>query len=403
VTRYLVVAGLFALSLITYIDRAAISSAKGPISTEMSFDDQAMGAVFGAFALGYALAQIPSGWFADRAGPRLMLTAVVTAWSLLTAATGSVTSYLWMLVVRFLFGAAEAGAFPGSARAIYNWLPGSERGRANGIIFSASRLGAALAFPLMDWMLRNWNWRVSFYLLAIPGFAWALLWALWFRNEPAVAPPREDAVAAEELSFAQIFRSGPMVLAMAQYFFTNFTTFLALSWMLPYLRDRYQLSSTQAAAYAMLPLLFGAASQWATGFMVDRLYLSRFRSWSRALPAITGFALSASGLIAVTGAASAEVAVVCFVAAAFGADMTISPSWAYCMDIAGRRSGALTGSMNMMGNLGSFVSANAFPFLFRATGSASAYFLMTAALSVAGMLCWVRMRSLLASRQTALV
>ena len=74
--RYLVVAGLFVLSLITYIDRAAISSAKEAMAGELAMSDQAMGAVFSAFALGYAIAQIPAGWFADRAGPRLMLSAV---------------------------------------------------------------------------------------------------------------------------------------------------------------------------------------------------------------------------------------------------------------------------------------------------------------------------------------
>jgi MFS family permease len=82
--RYLIVASLFVLSLITYIDRAAISSAKTPMAAELGLSDQAMGAVFGAFALGYALAQVPSGWFADRFGPRLALSTVVTIWSLFT-------------------------------------------------------------------------------------------------------------------------------------------------------------------------------------------------------------------------------------------------------------------------------------------------------------------------------
>ena len=111
--KYLVVAAIFTLSLVTYIDRAAISSAKGAIAADLSLSDAAMGAVFSAFALGYALAQIPSGWFADKFGPRIALTAVVTLWSLFTALTGSVSRFATLLVVRFLFGMAEAGAFPG--------------------------------------------------------------------------------------------------------------------------------------------------------------------------------------------------------------------------------------------------------------------------------------------------
>ena len=64
------IAGLFALSMITYIDRAAISSVKSAMGSDLGLNDAAMGAVFGAFALGYALAQVPAGWVADRFGPR---------------------------------------------------------------------------------------------------------------------------------------------------------------------------------------------------------------------------------------------------------------------------------------------------------------------------------------------
>ena len=142
--RYAVVFALFVLSMITYIDRVCISTAKDPISRELGLSDSAMGMVFGSFALGYALAQIPSGWFADKFGPRIALALVVTAWSALTAFTGAAWSLTSLVVIRFLFGVGEAGAFPGCARAVCNWLPVGERGRANGVLFSGSRLGAAL-------------------------------------------------------------------------------------------------------------------------------------------------------------------------------------------------------------------------------------------------------------------
>jgi MFS transporter, ACS family, glucarate transporter len=388
-----IVGSLFVLSLITYVDRAAISSAKDAMAAELSLSNQSMGAVFSAFALGYALAQIPAGWLVDRVGPRLMLGGVVSLWSLLTALTGAVSSIGVMLGVRFLFGVAEAGAFPASARVFYNWLPSSRRGRANGIIFSGSRLGAALAFPLMAWLLANWNWRACFYLLAIPGLAWALGWSLWFRNEPPTAPHRDDPSGWTGFSFLQVFRSRVMLLAMAQYFATNFVTFLCLSWMLPYLKDRYRLPAPEAAFYAMIPLLVGATSQWVTGFVVDRLYQSRYRDWSRRLPAMIGFSLAAAGVAAIPLAPDAAVATACFAAAAFGAEITISPSWAFCMDIGGRRSGAVTGAMNMAGNLGSFVTANVFPFLQTLTGSATAYFELVAVMSVAGAVCWLGMKA----------
>jgi len=83
----------------------------------------------------------------------------------------------------------------------------------------------------------------------------------------------------------------------------------------------------------------------------------------------------------------------CFTLAVFGSDMTVSPGWVFCADIAGKNAGSVSGGMNMIGNLGSFVSANAFPVLAAATGSASAYFLVAAVLNSIGILCWLRMRT----------
>ena len=394
VRRYAVVFVLFVLSMITYIDRVCISTAKEPISAEMSLSDSAMGMVFSAFALGYALAQIPSGWFADKAGPRIALTIVVGAWSVLTALTGAAWNLISLIAIRFLFGIGEAGAFPCSARAIVNWLPPGERGRANGVLFSGARLGGALAFPLLAWMLARWPWRESFLILGCAGIAWALFWLLWFRDYPEGRKSADEAASLATVSLGSLVHSRRMALAMAQYFASNFTSFLSLSWMLPYLKKQYELSASTAAAYAMLPLLLGAASQWLSGWLVDAIYHSEWRAWSRRLPAMIGFAFSAAALLALTQAKSAEAAIVCFTVAAFGADMTISPSWVFCADIAGSKAGSISGAMNMLGNLGSFVSANAFPYLHGLTGSASAYFAVAALMNVSALFIWYHMYSM---------
>src|ERR1017187_2519769 len=114
--RWAVVAALFSLAMLTIVDRVAISAAKGDMSRELGLSDVTFGLIFGSFALGYALFQIPAGYFADRFGPRRVVTAVVVAWSLLTTTTALVRGAALLIGVRFLFGAAEAGAFPASAR-----------------------------------------------------------------------------------------------------------------------------------------------------------------------------------------------------------------------------------------------------------------------------------------------
>ena len=390
--RYVVVAALFILSLVTYIDRAAISTAKGPMAGELQLSDAHMGLVFSAFALGYAAAQIPSGWFADRIGPRRALAIVVILWSLLTSLTGAMTRLIPLLAVRFLFGVAEAGAFPGSARVFYNWLPAAERGIANGILFSGALLGGAVAFPFYSWLLDNYSWRGAFYILGVPGVVWALCWLTWFRDYPRERIVHEHT-AGPERNLGTLLRSRGMVLAMAQYFAGNFTFYICISWMHPYLIEQYGLTQREAARYAMVPLLCGASSNWVAGLVVDALYKSRFRAWSRRIPGMAGFALATAGVLWVSVAGDATSAIVGFAVATFGVEMTISPSWAFCLDIGGKSAGTTSATMNMAGNFGGFVSTNAFPLLRRLAGSPTAYFQTAALLNLAAIFCWWAMRS----------
>jgi ACS family glucarate transporter-like MFS transporter len=173
--------------------------------------------------------------------------------------------------------------------------------------------------------------------------------------------------------------------------------------MYPYLQEHYRLSPAEAARYAMIPLIAGATSQWIAGFVVDLLCRSRWRAWSRRLPAMGGFLVAAGGVFALTLAETPVAVVACFTIATFGTEVTISPSWSFCLDIGAANSGAVSGIMNMAGNLGAFASATAFPLMSRLTGNTTAYFQLAALMDVGAMACWVWMRSLSASASEGVV
>jgi ACS family glucarate transporter-like MFS transporter len=179
---------------------------------------------------------------------------------------------------------------------------------------------------------------------------------------------------------------------MVQYFASNFTFFICFSWLLPYLKDHYQLSATQAGVYASIPLYFGAAANWLSGLTVDWIYRRGYWKFSRLFPAVLGFGLAAVSLVVGANMPTVQGAVACFALATFGVDLTLSPSWAACIDIGGKYTGTLSGGMNMIGNLGSFVSSIAFPYLLAATGSASAYFYVAALLNLVAIGCWLGVR-----------
>ncbi len=405
--RYWMVVGTFLLALLLYIDRICISVAKEPIAASLQLSDEQMGWVLSVFALGYALFQTPAGLLADRLGPRRVLTAVVSFWSLFTALTGAAWNFVSLLVVRLLFGAGEAGAFPGMSRAVFSWIPLQERGLVTGINFSGSRLGAAFALPFVAWLIQSLGWRMSFVVLGIAGVIWAVVWYLIFRNDPTKHPKLsitekdfiranrqqiDPAVAQEPLNAKDLVSSKNMWLAMGQYFCSNFTFFFCLTWLFPHLKETYSLEAMEAGFYASAPLVLGALGNWFGGWWVDRIYRQGNWTLSRRVPAAVGFALAAIGLVASVYMNTPLTAIIFLSVAIFGADMTLSPSWSFAVDIGRQHAGAVSGTMNMAGNIGAFITALAFPYLQSWTGSEEPFFFLGAGLNAVAIVFWLFMK-----------
>lgn len=403
--RYLLVVVTFLMTVLLYIDRACISAAKDSISNDLNLDATEFGWIMAVFTLGYALFQTPSGRFADKYEPRIALTAIVSVWSLLTAVTGGAWNYVSMLVIRFLFGAGEAGAFPGLSKVVYNWFPVSERGIVQGINFSGSRLGAAFALPLVSILINALGWRLAFVFFGLVGVVFAVIWYKAFRDRPEdhpyVSAKEKDFIITNRssnfgqkavgLSSNDLFASSGVWLASIQYICSNFTFYFTLSWMYPYIKETYALGNIEAGLYSAIPLIAGAFGNWTSGYMVDALYKRKSLKSSRQIPAITGFALAIIGMLMVSQQTSALGSVIFLSLAVYGADMTLSPSWAYCIDIGKENSATVSATMNMAGNLGAFATILLFPYLLQWTNSYTPFFVLAASLGILAIIMWLFM------------
>ncbi|TWU58294.1 MFS transporter [Rubripirellula reticaptiva] len=409
--RFWLVFLLFLHTVNTYMDRVCISAAKGAMQKDISgLDDQMMGYVFGIFAIGYALFQIPAGWFSDRAGPRMALTIVVIIWSIFTAMTGAVFTAISLLAVRFLFGMGEAGAYPGATRALYSWLPAKERGLGQGIFHSGARIGAAASLVVMPWLVGLIGWRMTFVANAAIGLVWGAVWWFWYRDDPSKhsgvnqqevelirAGIAEEAATESKLPYIQVVTSANVLLAMFQYAASNITFFISITWLRPYLVKTW---GEEYGYLSALPLLCGAVALWVSGYAVTHLHRRGMPVMSRRLPATIGYAMGAIGLILCTQTADSNsvwIFIASFSLATFGVEMTLSPSWAFCMDIGGSRSGAVSAAMNMVGNLGAAVSAVAFPYFVanvtipmvaETPGTANSFFVFAAVMNVLALIAW---------------
>jgi ACS family glucarate transporter-like MFS transporter len=192
------------------------------------------------------------------------------------------------------------------------------------------------------------------------------------------------------LRLGELAASPEVWLLCAQYFASNFTFFFCLTWLHPHLMKTYpQLTPLEAGAYAAATFLCGALGNWLAGWLVDRIYRSGRWNQSRRWPAVVGFGLAAVGVIGCAFADTPLASVSWLSLAVLGADMTLAPSWSVCIDIGRSSAGMVSGTMNMAGNLGSFLTSLAFPYLQQWTGSHQPFFFVAAGLSVAAMVVWL--------------
>ena len=396
--RWEVVGAVVIVSFLTILARAGISAAKSEMAHDLGIGDVSFGAVFGAFALGYAVFMLPCGLLADRWGPRKSLAVSVFFWSLFTLLTGIVAGVTLLISIRFFFGLAEAGVYPQATRALHNWMLPRERGIALALLNMGSRFGAAFGLAATPFFVQWLGWRQCFVLLGILGAVWSAVWFLWFRDRPKTLSQSDEASAQSiapkpvekrfEIPWRAFLSSRNFYLVLYQYFASQFTFFICLSWLLPFLRSRYAISSAQAGLYASIPLLCGALAMWIGGSAVDRIYKCGRWQLSRSLPAMVGFGLATVALLPAPFMNSPQTFILCFALTTVGVDLAISPSWTVCCDVGGSYSGTLSAAMNTMGALGSLVSSLLFPILMAWTGNIKLYFGVAALLNVVALVCW---------------
>jgi ACS family glucarate transporter-like MFS transporter len=367
---------------------------------DLGISDLTFGLVFGAFALGYAVFMLPSGLLADRWGPRKSLALSVFFWSLFTLCTGLASGIAALLSIRFLFGLAEAGVYPQATRALYNWTLPRERGLALGLLNMGSRLGAAFGLAVTPLCVEWLGWRESFVLLGIFGAIWAAIWFWWFRDGPEiklnkhksklffVGGEKARAAANHKIPWRAFLLSRNFYLIIYQYFASQFTFFICLSWLLPFLRTRYAITTSEAGAYSSIPLYCGALAMWGGGAAVDWIYKAGNWKLSRALPAMLGFGLATATLLPTPFMRSPGGFIACFALTTIGVDLTVSSSWAVCCDVGGKYSGTLSAAMNTMGAVGAFASSLLFPHLISWTGNIRVYFYFAALLNIVALGCW---------------
>jgi MFS transporter, ACS family, glucarate transporter len=405
--RYWVIVFAVALSVVTYIDRVSIASAAPAMERDLGLDDVKMGYVFGAFAIAYALFEMPGGFLGDWIGPRRVLLRVVVWWSFFTAATGSAWNLTSLWITRFLFGAGEAGCFPNLTKAFTTWLPEREHVRAQGIMWLSARWGGAFTPPLVAIVMQRVGWRHSFEIFGCLGLVWAAAFWFWYRDDPLkhpglnagerelLRPTANRASGHGDVPWMALISSRSVWLLCIQYFCLSYGWYFYITWLPTYLqRERHLAASTWLG---IVPLFFGGLGNIAGYYLVSRLSPAgnlvagapSSVARARRMVAYLGFTAAGVFLLISTRFENPTHAVLAMGIASFANDLTMPGSWSSTMDIGGAYAGTVSGAMNMMGNIGGFVAPIVNGYLLRSShGNWNLTFYVSAAVYLSGVGLW---------------
>ena len=398
--RHVVVALALLLGIVLYLDRAAISVLAPAIRHDLHLGPMAMGGIFTAFVWGYALFNLPAGWLGDRFGARRVLAGIVVLWSAFTALTAVAWSLASLLVLRFLFGSAEAGATPTVSQSFSRWIPVAERARAQGCYFAGMSAGVGLTPPLVTFCLLRWGWRPTFAMLGVVGLLWAAAWYLWYRDTPEEHPSVNAAerallqlppAASTEagVNWRKVGKSRNLWSILLMYFTYGYTGYIYITWFPTYLMEARHLSTAMAGTLAALPGLLGMVAKPLGGWVSDRLTESRGLTFGRRSVGMFGFGLAAAVVVPGIFVSNPYLAVVCLAIGDGAASLAHGVCFAVCIDTGLKRAGIIAGLMLTLGSLGNAASALAFGFFLQFTGSWATPFLIGVAANLAGTLLWL--------------
>lgn len=410
--RYFILAMLFVVTTMNYVDRATLSMAAPAMRKDLGLDAVSMGYAFSAFGWSYTALQIPGGWMLDRYGSRLVYGVGLFLWSLFTFFQGmagfitGISALAFIFMLRFLMGVGEAPAFPANSRITTMWFPTHERGFASAIFNSAQYFALAAFNPVMGWVLVAFGWRYVFYAMGLAGIVLAFVWFRFIKD-----PKHHPKVNQAELDYIQqggglanmgdkkteikwsyikaLVTNRMMVGVYLGQFCLNTITWFFLTWFPTYLVQAKGMSILKVGLIAAIPALAGFVGGLLGGYVSDWL-LRRGKSltFARKLPIVCGLCLSGSIILAnyvTTEAVVIGVMSLAFFAKGFGA-----LGWVVVGDTSPKEMLGLSGGIfNFAGNMASIITPIVIGYILNVTQSFNGALIFVGAMGLLGALSYL--------------
>lgn len=279
--RWVIVALLFAATIINYVDRQMLGVLKPTLSTDLGWSEIDYANVVFWFQTAYAIGYIGFGRIVDLIGARLGYAAAFVIWTFAHIAHGGVHSITQFAMVRFGLGIGESGNFPAGIKAVTEWFPARERAFAIGLFNAGANIGAIVTPLVVPLLVVAYGWRAAFVITGVATFAWLFAWLALYRR-----PAEHKKVSAAELAWIRQDLDDPATpMPWARIVMKRETWCYALGrlcidpiwwfflfWLPGYLAARYQLDilhfGPPLVGVYLLSDIGSVAGGWVSGRMI---------------------------------------------------------------------------------------------------------------------------------------
>ena len=276
---WLVVALLFPVALLNYLDRQVLASMKNSVMHDISdIGTEAHWGMLGAvFKWVYAGLSPIGGYIADRTNKKRVILLSLGVWSAVTWATGHMHSFQGMMITRGLMGISEGFYIPAALSLIADFHRGSTRSKAIGIHQMGIYLGIALGgYSGYAADSSDNGWRLVFVICGCVGIGYAILLA-WSLPQP---PAEEGGAGADSpgkdgvswwAALAELVKNGSFILLVLYFTLPALAGWVVKDWMPPILMNTFHLAQGQAGVSATLYVTMASfVGAYAGGALADR-------------------------------------------------------------------------------------------------------------------------------------
>jgi MFS family permease len=295
-----------------------------------------------------------------------------------TIATGLAGGLATLFLARLAVGMGEGPAFPAATQAMRNWYPPHRFGYIQGITHSASRLGAALAPPIVTIVILWAGWRASFIVCGVAALTWCIAWWIIFQDDPR-NHPGVDRKNLENLAVSLPDRRAkiPFLLLTRRMCFVSvvmfaygWTYWVFVSWLPLYFVNRHHTDLKSSALLTSALFFAGLVGNTVGGVVSDRVLKTTGRNRLARCSVIFVSLLGAATFITpIMFFEDLRIIVPLLAAAMFFLELTIAPMYAIPMDISKEYAGLGSAYVIMGVGLSGIVSPVAFGWLIDLTGN----------------------------------